>query len=90
MLKHISTINLKMDAVSEFTAKINQEIKEKKLTSKDAEYYKLKMRDTYNRKYKPQGLCPTCGKLLSRRVLEFRHTCKATLKPNEVPGAQPK
>ena len=85
----MSSKTRKMDAVSEFTAKVNHEIKEKKLTSKDSEYFKLKMRDTYNRKYKPQSLCPTCGKLLSRRVLEFRHKCKGTLKPSEEANAEP-
>ncbi len=59
--------------VSEYTAKINQEIKDNKLTAKDNEYYRLKMREMYHRRLKQESECPTCGKLLSQRVLQVAH-----------------
>ena len=71
------------EPIGEYTAKINQEIKDKKLTSKDNEYYRLKMKEMYHRRLKQKSQCPTCGKLLSQRVLQFRHKCKCTLQPNE-------
>ena len=38
------------EPISEYTAQINQEIKDKKLTSKDNEYYRLKMKEMYHRR----------------------------------------
>ncbi len=69
--------------VSEYTAKMNQEVKDKKLTAKDNEYYRLKMREMYHRRLKQKSECPTCGKLLSQRVLQFKHTCNCTLQPTQ-------
>ncbi len=71
------------EPVSEYTAKINQEIKYKQLTSKDNEYYRLKMREMYHRRLKQKSMCPNCGKLLSQRVLQFRHKCKGILQPSQ-------
>ncbi len=71
------------EPISEYTAQINQEIKDKKLTSKDNEYYRLKMREMYHRRLKQKSECPTCGKLLSQRVLHFRHKCNCILQPSE-------
>ncbi len=71
------------EPISEYTAKIKQEIKDKKLTSKDNEYYRLKMREMYHRRLKQKSQCPTCGKLLSQRVLQIRHTCKCIHQPLE-------
>ena len=70
------------EPISEYTAKINQEIKNKKLTSKDNEYYRLKMREMYHRRLKQKSQCPTCGKLLSQRVLQFRHKLKSAHQPS--------
>ena len=61
------------EPISEYTAKINQEIKDKTFTSKDNEYYRLKMKEMYHRRLKQKSVCPTCGKLLIQRVLQFRH-----------------
>ena len=69
--------------VSEHTAKINQEIKDKTLTAKDNEYYRLKMREMYHRRLKQKSECPTCGKLLSHRVLQLRHKCECILRPTQ-------
>ena len=55
--------------VSEYTAKVNQAIKDKQFTAKDNEYNRLKMREMYHRRLKQKSECPTCGKLLSQRVL---------------------
>ena len=73
------------EPISDYTAQINQEIKDKKLTSKDNEYYRLKMRERYHRCLIQKGLCPTCGKLLSQRTLRFSHNCKNTIQsPQET------
>lgn len=69
--------------ISDYTAKINQEIKDKKLTSKDNEYYKLKMREMYHRRYAQKEICEGCGKLLTYRTIAFRHKCKNVLKSAE-------
>ena len=72
------------EPISEYTAKTNQEIKNKKLTSKDNEYYRLKMREMYHRRLKQKSECPTCGKLLSQRVLQSRHNCKNATQPPQA------
>lgn len=69
------------ESMSEYSAQINQEIKDKKLNSKDIEYYRLKMRERYHRCLKQKSECPTCGKLLSLRVLQAKHKCKNTIQP---------
>ena len=69
------------ESIIEYTKQINQEIKDKKLTSKDTEYFRLKMRLCYERLLKPKSNCPTCNKLLSYRVLHYRHKCKMAIKP---------
>lgn len=67
--------------IDDFTAQINQEIKDKKLTSKDNEYFKLKMKDYYNKTLRVKEECPTCGKMLSVRTLRGVHKCKLTKQP---------
>ena len=65
--------------VSEITAQINQEIKDKNLTSKDPEYFRLKMREYYNNKLKLKQECPTCGKMLALSTFQSKkHKCKNT------------
>jgi len=61
--------------ICEFTAKINQEIKDKKLTSKDPEYFRLKMKECYHRKLKEKMPCPACGRILAYRTLQRGHKC---------------
>lgn len=61
--------------ISEYTAQINQEIKDKKLTSKDPEYFRLKMRECYHRKLKEKMPCSKCGKILTYRTLQRGHVC---------------
>lgn len=63
--------------VSDFTYQINQEIKEKGLTSKDAEYFRLKVRESRERKYPGTKDCPICGKTVSTFTLEKNlHRCR--------------
>jgi hypothetical protein len=68
---------------SEHTAKNKSRNQEIKLTAKDTEYYRLKMRKMCHRRLKQKSECPTCGKLLSQRVLQVRHKCKCTLQPTQ-------
>ena len=70
-------------AVGDYTTKLNPEIKDSKLTSNDNEYFHLKMREMDHRRLKQKSECPTCGKLLSQRVLQFRHRCKCKPQPSE-------
>jgi hypothetical protein len=69
------------EPMSDYSAQINQEIKDKKLNSKDNEYYRLKMLERYHRLLKQKSECPTCGKMLSLRVLQAKHKCKNTIQP---------
>ncbi len=69
------------EPISDYTAQINQELKDKKLSWKDNEYYRLKMREHYHRCLKQKSECPTCGKLLSIRVLQAKHKCKNVAQP---------
>ena len=74
------------EPISDYTTQINQELKDKKLSWKDNEYYRLKMRERYHRCLKQKSECPTCGKLLSIRVLQAKHKCKnATQPPTPAP-----
>ena len=72
------------EPISDYTAKINQEIKDKKLSWKDNEYYRLKMRERYHRCLKLKSECPTCGKMLTQRVLKDKHNCKHTIQPQQT------
>jgi len=63
--------------ISDYTATINQEIKDKGLTSKDKEYFRLKNREMYHRRLILKKDCPVCGKSLAVRTLDRgKHKCK--------------
>ena len=63
--------------VSDYTYQINQEIKEKGLTSKDAEYYRLKVRECRERKYPGTKECAMCGKTVTTLTLvKNLHKCR--------------
>ena len=64
-----------MTSLEEYVKKINQEIKDKKLGYKDAEYYRLKMK-IQQQKNMVKCECPECGKIISLRTLKGDHKCK--------------
>ena len=63
------------ETFEEFRDRINKEIKDKGLKSKQPEYHRLKQQIAYRKNSAVKITCPTCGASSSKRFLEREHTC---------------